>query len=73
MIVTATDFKNNIGKYISVSKKEDIIVTKNGKYIARLVGFEKSGTPLTDSLIGVIRCTGDIDLKKEQEERIGKK
>lgn len=36
MIVKATDIKNNFGKYLSLLKQEDIIVTKNGTPVARI-------------------------------------
>ncbi len=58
MIVTSTDIKNNFGKYIRLAAKEDIVITKNGRTVAKLVacqeeaeGFEKyreilkEGTP----------------------------
>jgi prevent-host-death family protein len=70
MVVTSTNFKNNIRKYMELSEKENIIVTKNGKYIAKLVGLKKSETPLTDSLIGIIKNSGEINLKQEREERL---
>jgi len=38
MEITATEFKINLGKYLDASNDEDIIITKNGKTIARLVG-----------------------------------
>jgi len=38
MEITATEFKTNLGKYLDASNDEDIIITKNGKTIARLVG-----------------------------------
>ncbi len=70
MVVTSTDFKNNIRKYMELSKKENIIVTKNGKDIAKLIGVKKSETPVTDSLIGIIKTSEEINLKQEREERL---
>lgn len=35
MIVTATEFKTNLGKYLEMAMKQDIFITKNGKNIAR--------------------------------------
>ena len=31
MIVTATEFKQNLGKYLEMAMKQDIFITKNGK------------------------------------------
>ena len=36
MEITLTELKGNLGKYILLSQKEDILVTKNGKVISRL-------------------------------------
>jgi len=41
MIVTSTDIKNNFGKYIRLAAKEDIIITKNGKTVGKLVAFQE--------------------------------
>jgi prevent-host-death family protein len=38
MEITATEFKMNLGKYLDTSEREDVIITKNGKPVARLVG-----------------------------------
>lgn len=36
MEVTLTELKGNLGKYITMSQKEDILVTKNGKIVSRI-------------------------------------
>jgi Uma2 family endonuclease len=36
MIVTATEVQNSFGKYLKLLEKEDVIITRNGKKIARL-------------------------------------
>ena len=33
MNITATELKNNVSKYLILSKEEDVFVTKNGKVI----------------------------------------
>lgn len=42
MIVNSTDIQNNFGKYILMSAKEDIIITKNGHKVAILTKFQES-------------------------------
>ena len=37
MIVTATEFKNNFGKYLDLIEHEDIFITRNGKTVAKIV------------------------------------
>ena len=38
MIITATEFKTNFGKYLEIIalSQEDIFITKNGKTIAKV-------------------------------------
>jgi len=39
MIITSTDIRNNFGKYIRLAAKEDIIITKSGKKVGKLVAY----------------------------------
>jgi prevent-host-death family protein len=39
MIVSATDIQNSFGKYLQLAQNETVIITKNGKKIARLVAY----------------------------------
>jgi prevent-host-death family protein len=41
MIVTATELKNNLGKYLRKCEKEDILITSNGRQIAVLRSIEE--------------------------------
>lgn len=34
--ITATEFKTNFGKYLSLANKEEIAITKNGKVITMM-------------------------------------
>lgn len=36
MEITLTELKGNLGKYVEMSRDEDILITKNGKIISRL-------------------------------------
>lgn len=56
MVVTATDFKMNLGKYLSTVLDEEITISKNGKPIAKLVPYKEY---VSDSLVGVLR---DVDV-----------
>jgi prevent-host-death family protein len=38
MEITATEFKTNLGKYLDDVGREDVVITKNGKPVARLIG-----------------------------------
>lgn len=37
MIINATQFKMRVGKYLKLAEKQEIIITKNGKEVAKLV------------------------------------
>jgi prevent-host-death family protein len=37
MEITATEFKKNLGKYLGALAHEDVLITKNGKVVARLI------------------------------------
>lgn len=66
---TATEVQNNFGRYLQmVQNGGEIIVTKNGKEVARLVSYEKNVSFLTDSLLGVLKH--NYDEKEERAERM---
>ncbi|HHW02145.1 MAG TPA: type II toxin-antitoxin system Phd/YefM family antitoxin [Thermoanaerobacterales bacterium] len=70
MIITATEFKTNIGKYLKLAAKEDIIITKNGKRIAKLSDASEDKTDIVKSLIGILPST--ISESEAREERLSK-
>jgi prevent-host-death family protein len=58
MIITATELKTNIGKYLSLAMTEDIVITKNGKGIVKLTSIQQDKLAVLDSLVGVIVDNG---------------
>lgn len=71
MQITATEFKNNIGKYLALASKQDIYITKNGKSVAKLSNPNADRVALLDSLVGILP-DGSVtleDVKKERLER----
>jgi prevent-host-death family protein len=70
MIVTATEFKTNFGKYLDMLTKEDIFITRNGKTIAKVINPQVSAV---DSLRGMLKnVPSDIDMDSLREERLSK-
>lgn len=70
MIVTATEFKTNFGKYLDMLTKEDIFITRNGKTIAKVINPQVSAA---DSLRGMLKnVPSDIDIDSLREERLSK-
>ncbi|WP_448972552.1 type II toxin-antitoxin system Phd/YefM family antitoxin [Oribacterium sp.] len=66
VIATATEMQNNFGRYLTmVQEGNEIIVTKNGKEVGRLIPREKAVSYLTDSFAGILK--GDTDIDKSRE------
>lgn len=70
MVVTATEFKSNFGKYLELIAQEDIFITRNGKTIAKVVNPQISAV---DSLRGMLKgVPSDIEMDSLREERLCK-
>lgn len=70
MVVTATEFKTNFGKYLELIAKEDIFITRNGKTVAKVVNPQVSAT---DSLRGMLKdVSSEIEKDTLREERLYK-
>ena len=55
MIITATEFKKNIGKYLVLADSEDITITKNGKMVAKLVNARDSKLSEVHAMRGILK------------------
>lgn len=44
MIVTTTDVQNSFGKYLQLCENEEVIITKNGKKVAKLLPYTEDDT-----------------------------
>lgn len=71
MVVTATEFKTNIGKYLTMADMEDIVITRNGKSVAKLTNARDTQLLALRSMRGVLKGT-DMDLNNIREERLKK-
>ncbi|MCH5344653.1 MAG: type II toxin-antitoxin system Phd/YefM family antitoxin [Acetatifactor sp.] len=70
MVVTATEFKTNFGKYLELVAQEDVFITRNGKTIAKVVNPQVSAV---DSLRGLLKnAPSDLDPDSVREERLSK-
>ena len=66
MSITATGLKQNLGKYLLLSGKEDIYITKNGKIIAKLTNPHQDKVSTAQSLFGILPQDADVNLSKEE-------
>ncbi len=69
MEVTATEFKTNLGYYLSLVRTEDIWIKKNGKCVAKVINPNVSAV---DSITGILKETGSgpLDRHSIREERL---
>lgn len=71
---TATEMQNNFGRYLNiVIGGDEVIVTKNGREVGRLVPKNSAVSYLTDSLRGVLSASAGsedprMDRLKEKYE-----
>jgi prevent-host-death family protein len=68
--VTATDFKQNLGRYLLLVKSENVHITKNGEDIAVLTA-PKPKRSWVDDITGII--DGDIDERQFKSDRLAAK
>lgn len=71
MIITATELKTNIGKYLKLAETQDIIITKNNKPIVKLTKLRENKLNILDSLVGLVRDDGYTldDARKDRLSR----
>lgn len=69
MLITATELKNNLGKYLLLSATEDVFITKNGKIVAKLTNPYQDRVETAQSLFGIL--PKEANLEKGKDERLG--
>lgn len=71
MSITATELKQNLGKYLLLSVQEDIYITKNGRTIAKLTNPNQNRVDTAKSLFGIL--PQDDDIEEARGERLALK
>lgn len=61
MVVTATEFKNNLGRYLERVHEEDVLITHYGQAIARLTTPADPRRELLDELVGCLDSSMTIE------------
>ena len=71
--ITMTQLKENLGYYTELSRKEEVRITKNGKYLTTL-GVQKSDSfeDFVTSITGILK-EEDLDLNDPKTAGIFKK
>ena len=79
MQIALSELKINVGKYVELAESQDVIITKYGSPIAKIIRFDKEpwylkkmpGTVTSvDQLFGTL--PGDVDLDDVKTERLSK-
>jgi len=69
---TSTEMQNNFGRYLQmVMNGGEVIVTRNGKEVGRLIPRKAAVSYLTDSLTGIL--SGNEDPDQARAERLMEK
>lgn len=68
MLITATELKSNLGKYLMLAATEDIFVTKNGKVVAKISNPYQDRVDIAKSLFGALPA--DVTLEEAREESL---
>ena len=66
MSITATELKQNLGKYLLLSAQEDIYITKNGKVVAKLTNPHQNRVETAKALFGILPKDADIDAARDE-------
>lgn len=68
MSITATELKQNLGKYLLLAATQDIYITRNGKTIAKLVSPYQDRVDTVNALFGSVPDT--MTPEEAREERL---
>jgi prevent-host-death family protein len=68
MIVSSTEVQNNFGKYLDIAAGQEILITRNGTAVARLIGINTAEKSLSEQLRGIL--PSDIDESAFKDERM---
>jgi len=61
MQVALSELKINVGKYVDLSEKEDVFITRNGKPVAKLIGTNRNKLAEVESLFGIGKLPSEYD------------
>lgn len=70
MLITATELKKHLGKYLLLSATEDILISRNGKVVSKLTSPFRERVETAKSLFGIL--PDDITLEETREERLNR-
>ncbi len=66
--ITITELRNHLRKYLTLSKTEDIYISRHGKVIAKLSNPNQNKIDIANSLFGILPDT--MTLEESIEDRL---
>jgi antitoxin (DNA-binding transcriptional repressor) of toxin-antitoxin stability system len=69
MVITTTELKMNLGKYLEQAATEDIYISKKGKIIAKISAPYKNKLDIVNELYGSIPDSVTLDEAKEERRK----
>ncbi len=66
--ISVSELKTNTGKYVTMAMSHDILITKNGKPVARLTTAKADKVAAAKELFGIL--PKHVDLESAREERL---
>lgn len=72
MQISVSDLKANAGKYVTMAMDQDILITKNGKAVAKLVTAKVDKAETFKHFLSLFPEKGlELDPEQAREERLG--
>jgi prevent-host-death family protein len=70
--ISVTELKTNAGKYVEMAQEADVLITKNGKLVAKLVTAKPDKKEVFKHLLSLYPDDGlNIDPEDVRRERLG--
>ena len=70
--ISVSELKTNTGKYVAMAMDQDIMITKNGKVVAKLVTAKADKKEAFRHFLSLFPEEGlDFDPERIREERLG--
>jgi len=66
MIVSSTEVQNDFKRYVDLASEQEIVITRDGLPVARLLGMGKSISLLSERLVGLVPRDVNEDLAKTE-------
>jgi prevent-host-death family protein len=70
MIVTSDELEANVAQYLDIAQSEDIVITRHGIQIARIIVDSEQRIAMAKSLFGILPSTAsETDIVEERMKR----